>query len=93
MEDRVDDATIVILLEFEKDGERESANKSPAIGLVNAGIEERGPLNRKKNCLDTAQKLQAESLRLIFSTKGRRRQRPPWPLGERWVAQSFLPED
>ena len=69
MEDRVDDATIVILLEFEEDSERESADKSPAIGLVNAGIEEWSPLNRKKSCLDTAQKLHAETLGLIFVPK------------------------
>jgi hypothetical protein len=69
MEDRVDDATIVILLEFEKDGERESADKSPAIGLVNAGIKDRSPLNRKKSHLDTSQELHAESLGLVFVPK------------------------
>ena len=66
MENRVDDAAILIRHKFEKDGKGKSTDKQPAVGLMNRRIDERVSLNRKKGRLDTAQKLAAESRRLFL---------------------------
>ncbi len=66
MEDRVDDAEILIRNKLEEYGKGKSSDKCPAVGLMNRGTTERGSSNRKKGRFDTTQELHAKAQRLFF---------------------------
>lgn len=55
MEDRIDNAAILVRRKLEEDGEWESSDQCPLVGLLNDRITKRGALNRQQRGLDTAE--------------------------------------